>query len=623
MTWKVPGEACRDFARSSLLEWILPNGLGGYAMGSVSGANTRRYHGLLVAAVKPPAERMVLLANVEAYAVVRGQSYPLSTNEYVGAVHPQGFQFIESFSVGEKAEWHFLVGGVSIAKRISISPGQNRVQIDYENLSDEPIQLSLRPLICHKFYHDNFRVADFYPEFLLFPENETIASHRGVKLIIQHPDADRVPTTGWFYRFMAKREAERGLDALDDLFCPCELKYMVGAGESVTLTASLEEEASAPSAPALNDDRLQRAANAFYVQGGGRRTIIAGYPWFTDWGRDTMIALPGLTLATGRTEDAREILRSYAAEMRDGLIPNRFDDKGGEPIYNTADATLWFAHAIHQILLQEWNEEFAGEAIGWLENLVEHHERGTLYGIKVDPNDGLLSQGEPGVQLTWMDAKVGEWVVTPRHGKPVEVNGLWINALRVMEWLCTRLGMDGLRHRLAAEKAESNFERVFWRDSLGHYLDTADPDDALLRPNQVVAMGLPFSPCSVENAAKALQRVRQELVTPRGLRTLGYTQPGYVGRFEGDMTQRDSAYHQGTAWPWLLGFYTASCLRVEGGRDHALEALAEVDLMLNECGIGGIAEVYDGDHPQRPGGCPWQAWSIGEIIRARRLLEQA
>lgn len=623
MTWTVAGEQCRDYKQSSLLEWILPNGIGGYAMGTVAGANTRRYHGLLVAAVHPPAERMVLLANVEAYVVVRGQSYPLSTNEYVGAVHPEGNLHLQRFQVGDAAEWTFQAGSAEIVKRVTISPGRNEVQIEYKNLGDEPVQLSLRPLVCHKFYHDNFRVADFYPEFLLFPEDHTIASHRNVKLVIHHPEAERVPTTGWFYRFLAQREADRGLDPLDDLFCPCELKYILGAGESVTLTAGVEEEREPMARPAHHSDPLQDAANLFYARGGGRQTIIAGYPWFSDWGRDTMIALPGLTMATGRLEEAKQILQSYAAEMRGGLIPNRFDDKGGEPIYNTVDATLWFAHAIHQILLLEWDADFAAEALGWLERVSEHHHEGTLYGIQVDDADGLLSQGEPGVQLTWMDAKVGEWVVTPRHGKPVEVNGLWINMLRVMEWLCSRLGKDGLKHRLAAEKAESNFERAFWRESLGHYLDTADPDDALLRPNQVIAMGLPFSPCLVENVAKAVEKVRLELVTPRGLRSLGLMQPGYTGRFEGDMLQRDSAYHQGTAWPWLLGFYAAACLRLGHGRGYVEEAMSDVDLMLNECGIGGIAEVYDGDHPQRPGGCPWQAWSIGEIIRARRLLEQA
>lgn len=616
---------CQDFDVASRLEWILTNGLGGYASGTVSGANTRRYHGLLVAAIRPPSERMVLLANVEAFAMVRGQKVDLSTNQYVGAVHPEGHKHLAGFQVGSYAEWLYDAMGTPIRKRLKIHAGQNAATIEYTNLGAHTVQISLKPLVCHKFYHDNFRLDESYPEEMEFLESETALTQDGVRLVITHVGLERVPLTGWFYRFENLRESERGLDPLDDYFCPCELKAIVPPGERVLLTASAGEAVE----PAIFEElaptdhsfasTLKEAASLFYVGAGTDQTLIAGYPWFTAWGRDTMIALPGLTMATGRREDARNILRTYARSMRNGLVPNRLSDRGAEPDYNTVDATLWFANAAYHILQMEWDSGFAHEALSWFAEISDWHHRGTDFGIGVDPADGLLRQGEPGVQLTWMDAKVDDWVVTPRHGKPVEINGLWINFLRILEWLCMRLGQDGLRHRLAAEKAESNFEAKFWRDTVGHYLDTADPDDALLRPNQIIAMGLPFCGMNQENALRALTKVREELVTPFGLRTLGPSELGYCGRFEGNMGARDAAYHQGTVWPWLLGSYVAACVQIADRMDWALEALKGAETMLEEYGINGVAEVYDGDTPHRAGGCPWQAWSAGELIRALSL----
>jgi predicted glycogen debranching enzyme len=369
---------------------------------------------------------------------------------------------------------------------------------------------------------------------------------------------------------------------------------------------------------------LQSAASAFFVKTEERSSIIAGYPWFTDWGRDTMISIPGLCLHTGRVEEARKILADYASQCEKGLIPNRFVESGQHPDTNTVDATLWFANAIYKTLMAEWDEGFAWRMMATLESVYDWHVNGTLFGIVVDQSDGLLTQGEPGVQLTWMDAKVGDWVVTPRHGKPVEINGLWINALRIMEWLSGKLKAikaDDLRHepdiyRVAAEKAESNFDRKFWHEVRGHYLDTVDPDDASLRPNQVIAMALPFSPVNPEHAKKALGVVARELVTPCGLRTLGPNEPGYRGRYKGSLPELDAAYHQGTAWPWLLGSYATALVRYLDDRKEAKKVLRQVKQMLGEYGLGGVAEVYDGDEPQEPGGCPYQAWSVAEILRA-------
>jgi len=591
-------------------------------MGTVSGANTRRYHGHLIAAVTPPAQRIVLLDNIEAYVKHKGSSVGISTNQYVGAVHPLGYQKLTKFAVEKSAVWEWDLDGQGIRKTLVCHPGVDASTVVYENLGPEPVQLTLRPLVCHKFYHDNFRVADFYPEFLVFPDDRTVLSHQSVVLSLEHPGAERTPTTGWYYRFEHIREHERGLDGIDDLFCPCELRYVLPAGECAVLVAATEEgvaplEAGAlPSNTASLKDRLHDSARLFSVKTTERSSVIAGYPWFTDWGRDTMIALPGLCLSTGHAQEARQILASYASQMRQGLIPNRFVEQGEVPEFNTVDATLWFANAIYLTLAKEWDEVFANRAMGWLRDILQWHQKGTRYGIVVDPVDGLVTQGEPGVQLTWMDAKVKDWVVTPRHGKPVEIGGLWINFLRSAAWIGTRLAQDVQPFVDAAELAEANFEAKFWHEGRGHYLDTVDPADASLRPNQVIAMALPFSPCTQEHAAAALKVCREHLLVPVGLRTLGPEEPGYAARYEGPMAQRDAAYHQGTAWPWLLGSYVTATVKWTGDRAHAKEALSHTQAMLDEYGLGGIAEVYDGDAPHRPGGCPWQAWSTAEILRA-------
>lgn len=622
---RVGGETCRNYAQSSRLEWLLTNGIGGFAMGTVGGSNTRRYHGHLVAATKAPEVRTVLLAGVEAYVTVKGEAVGLSTNQYVGAVNPQGYRRMTGFRVGAHAEWTFDLGSGFVRKRLGMHRGVNAATVAYTNEGAEGIQLSLKPLVSHKFYHDNFRVTDFYPEFLVFPEDRTVLSHHGVKLVLEHEGAQRTPTTGWYYRFEHAREAERGLDPTDDLFCPCELVYWLAPGETASLVASTEERVSAFEFGSVGEDEggdvesaLATAARHFIVDTPQRTGIIAGYPWFTDWGRDTMISLPGVCLALGEIETARKVLRSYASQMNQGLVPNRFVDQGETPDYNTVDATLWFANAVYWTLQEEWDAAFAREALGWLEEVFEWHVKGTSFGIHVDKEDGLLAQGEPGVQLTWMDAKVGDWVVTPRHGKPVEINGLWVNLLRVLEWLCERLEEDGQVFSQAAERAEGAMESKFWHPMVGHYLDTVDPGDASLRPNQLIAMSLPFAPLRGANAVAALAKIERELLTPLGLRTLGPKEPGYVARFEGTMVQRDAAYHQGTVWPWLLGPYCSAVMKLTGDKRRAQAALSHIVESLDRYGLGGIAEVYDADAPQFPGGCPWQAWSVAEVLRAWR-----
>lgn len=622
MSYSVDEARCRSLEHSSRLEWVLTNGIGGYAMGTVSGINTRRYHGHLIAASSAPIGRKLLLASLEASVQAEGLPVWLSTNQYPGAIFPQGYLYLESFEVGKSALWTYRVGKVRIEKRLTVHQGANACTIEFKNLSETGVLLDLRPLVAHRSHHGNFKEAPSYPEGLEFPKGKTVVSHGGVRLTLNHPGAQRLPVQGWYYRFEHEREFERGLDPREDLYCPCELKYELLAGESAVLvanegTAKVEPQRGGELGQAASlKSQLIEAAEKFLVTSNRRSSLIAGYPWFTDWGRDTMIALPGICLQTGRIPEARQILLDFAQQMRQGLIPNRFVEEGEQPEYNTVDATLWFANAVHKTLEAEWDEAFASRMLDVLEDAFDWHVVGTLYGIRVDPEDGLLMQGEPGIQLTWMDVKIDGWVVTPRHGKPVEINGLWINMLRIIEKLSARLGREDKVYREAALKAEASFEAKFWCASRGHYFDTIDPDDASLRPNQVIAMSLPFGPATGEHALQALAVVERELLTPFGLRTLGPEEPGYSGRFKGPLRELDAAYHQGTVWPWLLGPYVSAVVRLRGDRSHAKRVLKAAKSMLSEYGLGGIAECYDGDMPQKPGGCPWQAWSAGEILRA-------
>ncbi len=599
----------------------MTNGLGGYAMGTVAGINSRRYHGLLTAAVKPPTDRWVLLAGVDAAASVGNSSLPLSSNRYKGAIHPKGFNHLVSFQYGAHIAKVYSGEGITVSKEIGMTWGENTTTCRWTNLSAQAIVLSLKPLVCHQYYHGSFRASDSYPQTLDSREGCTRITDQDISLFLHHQGAEVIPSHGWYYHFEHEIEAERGLDAYRDLFCPMDLKVHLLPKQSFNLLASTLENPTPYLFEAMEplwspEQSLRESTRHFLIETPQRTSILAGLPWFTDWGRDTMIALPGICLSQGRIQEARQILRSFAVQMVQGLIPNRFVDQGEEPDTNTVDATLWFAHAIHQTLEAEWDEDFACEALEWLKESCRWHVEGTLFGIKVDPDDGLLSQGEEGVQLTWMDVKIDDWVVTPRLGKPIEINALWINFLRVIEWLSDRLDQDGLVYRLAAEKAESNFHSAFWRDSLGWFLDTADPDDGSLRPNQVIAMSLPFSPVSTAKAVKALTVVREQLLTPKGLRTLSPGNMNYVPRFEGDMKARDAAYHQGTVWPWLTGCYITSLIKhglPSAWIDEALNPIAE---MMKDQGLGGVSEVYDAESPQRGQGCPWQAWSTAEILRA-------
>jgi predicted glycogen debranching enzyme len=623
MKYRLSAQECTNLEVSAKREWLLTNELGGYAMGTPSGMNSRRYHGLLIAALKPPSDRMVLLAAIDTFIQGDGNPVGLSSNQYPGAIYPEGYLTLTSFEVDGSAIWGHKSGSLALRTELRLHAGQNAATVRYENSGKSPILLTLRPLVCHKPHHENFSERPGYPESLRFLKNQTEIENQGVTLTIYHDGFQRVPVQGWYYRFEHGREIDRGLNPRDDLYCPFELRRELLPGESCAIAAGdfakvrpSEFEQSMDTNSIRLQPMLEAAARAFLVKTEDRTSVIAGYPWFTDWGRDTMIALPGILLCTGRLKEAKQVLFDYSSQMRNGLIPNRFVESGEEPDYNTVDGTLWFVNAVYKTLLADWDSSFASTMMPKLSQIFQHHMQGTDFGIQVDPSDGLLTQGGPGLQLTWMDAKIGDWVVTPRNGKPVEINGLWINALRCIEWIAARLGLATDLFQAAAERAEANFEPKFWHEVRGYYLDTVDPIDASLRPNQLIAMSLPFGPAKGSNASRALDQIAMHLVTARGIRTLSPEEPGYQGRFEGTMRELDSAYHQGTVWPWLFGPYATALVKVKGDKKEAKRLLKAAKQMLSEGGLGGIAEVYDGDAPQRPNGCPWQAWSVGEILRA-------
>ncbi len=625
MSYLLDEQQCRNLDVSTRREWLLPNGIGGYAMGTPSGINTRRYHGLLVAAMSPPTGRVLLLAAIDATLRTDTGSVGLSTNQYPGALYPEGYHYLRKFGVGRVACTTFRAADADIERRVAVHPGANAVTIEFVNIGNVHAQIALRPLCCLRDHHANFFEQPGYPQSLDVGEQSTALIHDGIGLYLSYPNGKATEIREWYYHFEHAREIERGLDPRDDLFCPCEILYDLDPGEGAVLVASTKAETEAIGTEETEADQgfkissmLRDAAGKFFVTTAKRASIIAGYPWFSDWGRDTMISIPGLCLQTGRVEEARQILSDYSTQMYQGLIPNRFVEVGERADYNTADATLWFANAIYKTLRAVWQDNFAAQMREALDSVFEWHMRGTAFGIGVDPADGLLSQGGPGLQLTWMDAKIGDWVVTPRTGKAIEINGLWINALRIMAWLAERSPgpTPASTFSEAAEKAAAAFESTFWDDERGYYIDVADPVDPALRPNQVIAMALPFSPVDPEHAKLALTAVTRELLTPDGLRTLAPNEPGYRGEYRGPLQQLDAAYHEGTAWPWLLGSFASALARYTGDTIEAKRILRNAREMLCESGLGGISEVYDGNVPQQPGGCPWQAWSVAEILRA-------
>ena len=648
MTISLDPTITQDFDAASRREWLEANGLGGFASGTISGAATRRYHGLLVAATRPPVGRMVLLSKLAETLVVGEERFELDANAFPGTVHPRGFERLASFSLTPFPTFTFEAGGVRLRKIVAAVHGENTTVVTYEILEAEgDVELELRPFIAYREDHELQRANDGIGFANASFEDGLFRArpYPGTpELLLSVPGARFVPAPDWYYRFEYALELERGLPGLEDLFSHGVFHRTLSPGERWGVIASIDAAAGRDALELVErqkarrkiaadivspDDAVARtlalAADTFVVRRGeDLRTIIAGYPWFSDWGRDTMIALPGVCLATGRLDDARKILRAYAGAASEGMLPNRFPDTGAAPEYNTVDATLWFFVAAWRYLEASGDEPFVlRELVPVFEDVISWHERGTRFGIRVD-DDGLLRAGASGAQLTWMDAKVGDWVVTPRHGKPVEVEALWINALAILADLRKRSGRRAEGEGLAArvEQLKRCFVETFWNDETGYLDDVVDGEhrDPSIRPNAIVALALPFPLLAKEKAKSVLAVAEEKLLTPVGLRSLAPDDPAYRGRYEGGPSARDAVYHQGTVWSWLLGPYVDALIRVHGapGKTKARKALAGLIEHLTDAGVGSVSEIFDGDAPHAPRGCPSQAWSVGELLRAHR-----
>jgi predicted glycogen debranching enzyme len=646
-TIRIGREVCGRLEQALDLEWLETNGLGGFASSTITGANTRRYHGLLVAATKPPVGRVVMLSKFEETLTVNGRRYDLSVNNYPGVVHPRGHEWLREFRLDPFPVAVYEAGGVTMEKRVFQVHGENTTVVEYEwtDGTASACSLELRPLIAFRDYHSTTHVNGVINRDYDASEGLVRLAPYGdlPPMYLAHNAAGVEASGDWYHNFEYARERDRGLDFQEDLFQPLVLRFDLSACRTAVCIASTQRQdaafvhalrtreierraavlAAAPSSEAIVEE-LTVAADQFLVKRGDGHTVIAGYPWFSDWGRDTMIALPGLTLATGRHDIARGILKAFAASADRGMLPNRFPDAGEAPEYNTVDATLWFFEAIRAFLDYSGDVDFVREHLyPRLVEILDWHMRGTRYGIHVD-SDALLACGEPGVQLTWMDAKIDDWVVTPRAGKPVEIQALWYNALCVMRELSTRFGEPERAlfwGRLAA-RAKSSFHEKFWDAERGGLFDVVEPDrrDNSVRPNQIFAVSLYYPLVEGDRARDIVELVRRELLTPVGLRTLSPLDARYRRRYWGGVRERDSSYHQGTVWPWLLGPFLSAYVRVHDGSEEARATsarwLGEFSHELRKGCLGQIGEVADGDAPHPAGGCVAQAWSVAELLRA-------
>lgn len=670
------GELSRRIGNSDVAsliekEWLVTNGLGGYASGTIAGAATRRYHGLLIAAHPAPLGRLMLLSHLSEQFRFRDHStFSVGVIEQARrTLELQGLAVFKEFRLEMGLPvWQYEVSGHILEKRIFMPHRQNTVHVNYRLIKgDGPVQLKLR-ISVHFRGHDE-------PVTVPNPEPYVLTACAGRYELADRPrifpslrltmDGDSTALT---FDEMAlpevlyRVEEGRGYENVGQMWSPGVFKASLSPGREVTLTASTEPwervlalaphaalgaeierrqrliDAALPAAQTGLSRELILAADQFIISPAGRvedsaraeasgaeaRTIIAGYHWFTDWGRDSMISLEGLTLVTGRHAEAGYILRTFLNHVRDGLIPNFFPDRSTEGVYHTADATLWCFHALSRYMDVTGDRGVLRIHLPVLKDIIAHHQRGTRFGIGVDPHDGLLRQGAEGYQLTWMDAKVGDWVVTPRRGKAVEINALWYNALRLLENWLQEEGEDSTDIRAAADLAYVSFNRRYWcEDAQGLFdvIDGEQGDDAACRPNQIFSVSLPHPILARDKWEVVLQTVQERLLTPFGLRSLAPGHPDYKPQYYGDLRSRDAAYHQGTVWAWLIGPFIDAWLRVYPDRpDECYKFIAGFQSHLSEACIGTIAEVFDADAPYLARGCAAQAWSVAEVLRVSALL---
>jgi glycogen debranching enzyme len=661
------------------------NGLGGFACGTVSGANTRRYHGFLVASLRPPVERTLLVAKVEMSIDYAGVDYlgphiDLSANEFAdGTISGQGFVHLESFAVRDGIPtWRYAQGDALLEQQIFMTPGANTSYLRVECLrASAPLRVTLKPLVTYRDYHSQGRGARPF-KVDADADQCTVRAFDGARpyrITISQGRFDVAPE--WYLNFRHREEAERGLDALEDLLMPGTFStelvpelpvYLTATAESSTPLAGAEVldalKSTAQRLPAALPKTapcwirtLAQATDQFIVRrdgvgpaaatasasasasgagsGSGSRSgsgsatsIIAGYPWFTDWGRDAMIALPGLATSLGRFDIAANVLESYLGFVDGGMLPNCFPDRGEAPAYNTADATLWMFHALDDYLQAKPDPDLVRAMFPTLLAILHAHAEGTRYGIHMDPADGLLHAGEPGTQLTWMDAKHGDVTFTPRIGKPVEINALWLNALDVAARLAVQVGNPVEASFCYARLSHAGFSfSRFWNADRSCLYDVIDVDggsgsDARVRPNQIIAVALPYCPLPPAQMRAVVDCCGRELLTSYGLRSLSPRDPGYIGTYAGDPAQRDGAYHMGTVWAWLLGPFVRAHYRVYGDARLARSFLDAIREHLDSACLGTVSEIFDGDAPHTARGCFAQAWSVAEILRSWVYLDR-
>jgi len=642
-------DICNNIEAANSREWLETNGIGGFASSTITGANTRRYHGLLTAATKPPVGRMVLLSKLEETIVVDGKAYDLSTNKYAGAIYPQGYKYLKEFRLDPFPVFVYEVDGIEITKTVFMVNGENTTVVQYEikrqKSKGKRKNFSLYPLVAFRDYHHLERERDNINRDVCIEENLiSIAPYADLPTLYFAHNGGTVENTGYWYRnFELDIERERGFDFREDLFNHFVLKFDLNSNDKINLVVSTEQ-CDAKNADDLREREIQRrqeviktanvkdlfsqelvlAADQFIVSRDEGKTIIAGYHWFSDWGRDTMIALPGLTLTTNRPEIAKSILLEFSKHVSCGMLPNRFPDVGEEPEYNTVDATLWYFEAVRAYLGHTNDYDFVRENLfEILDDIIAWHIRGTRYQIHVD-EDGLLYAGEDGVQLTWMDAKIGDWVVTPRIGKPVEIQALWHNALCVMEELSEKFNDNGRQKEYAAmaKRAKASFNQEFWNEETNSLYDVIDGEnkDAAIRPNQIFAVSLYHSMLTKAKAKAVVDVVQRELLTPVGLRSLSPNDSNYRPVYKGSPLERDGSYHQGTAWGWLMGPFITAHRKTHSDtkKEHTnLETLLEgFKKHLSKGGVGQISEIFDADSPHTERGCIAQAWSVAELLRA-------
>ena len=689
-------DICSDVQAGLDHEWFVTNGLGGYAGGSISGATTRSYHGLLVATLRPPTERVVLVTKIdETVTFPAGHTIKLGVNEYQdGTIDPQGYTYFAAAALeGDVPCFTYILNEtLTLEKRVWMEYGQNTTYVQYmlHGTFDEEIEKSehtltliLSPYCLFRDYHSATQGSPNW-HFLVenFGSRCRVRAYEGAPplSLIAAPSASFAPTGMWYWHVLHRRDRERGLLDCEDVYQPGNFSIQITPGMRATLVLSAETalpadfggqhheeymsqallrhnrrikqllavaDRSAENLPQKDPllARLVVAADQFIVArpeqshdisygdiairlSPAHKTIIAGYPWFTDWGRDTMISLPGLLLNTGRYSEARGLLKTFASFTRHGLIPNRFPDGREAPEYNTVDATLWMFHALDSYLALTGDWSLLKELFPTFSDIIACHVRGTSYGIGVDAADGLLHAGTPGLQLTWMDAKVGAWVVTPRYGKPVEVNALWYRALTCIENWAVHLSTDATQYSQLRTQVRQNFAARFWYEAGGYLYDVVDVEgkagenDSSLRPNQLFAASLTHELLSDAQTNSMLQQVTDHLLTPLGLRSLSPTHPAYHKHFNGSQVQRDAAYHQGTVWPWLIGPYLDIHLRLHNDR-CALRSLLQplIQHLWNTC-LGTISEVAEPEPPFTPAGCFAQAWSVAELLRCWLLAAE-